>query len=162
MTDDATTTHASYGEGKPALRLAMDEQSWSGEPQPVISLDREVTTIGSGPDADVQLPDLAPIHAEIRHDERDEYVLVLREDGEAPAATGDDPTARPGPQVLRTGATFRIGPWALSFERAESADHGRPHGGRQGGEGSVQTTQPPRPDYRDAHARAARQKGEQE
>lgn len=153
MGDATTTTHAGYGEGRPRLRLAVDAQGWSGEPQPVFELDREVTRIGSAPDADIRLADLAPQHAEIRHDERDEYVLVLVGPGEAPTSPGGDATGRPRPQVLRTGETFRVGPWALSFERAEWADHGRPFGGRQGGEGSAQPTQPPRPDYTAEHER---------
>ncbi len=161
MADDVTTTHAGYGEGRPELRLAMNDQDWTGEPQPVFRLDHEVTSIGSAPDADIRLPDLAPHHAQVIHDERDEYVLVLLAPGEAPASPEADPTARPAPQVLRTGATFRVGPWALSFERAEEADHGRPYGGRQGGEGSVQFTQPPRPDYRKEHEEAARREGEE-
>ena len=102
---------------------------------------------------------LAPLHAQVEHDERDDYVLVLLAEGEAPASPDEDPTARPAPQVLHTGATFRVGPWALSFEREESADHGRPFGGRQGGEGSVQQSQPPRPDYTAEHQEAARREG---
>jgi hypothetical protein len=133
--------------------LAADDRDWSGEPLPVFTLDREVTSIGSGPDADVRLPDLASVHAQVRHDERDDYVLVLLAPGEAPTSPDGDPEGTPHPQVLRTGATFRIGPWALTFERAEHADHGRPHGGRQGGEGSVQRLQAPRPDYRAEHRR---------
>ncbi len=129
-----TTTHAGYGEGQPRLRLAVDRQGWSGRPQQVFPLDREATTIGSAPDADISLPGLAVRHAQVRHDERDEYVLVLLGPGEAPAGPEEDPTATPVPQVLRTGATFRVGDWALSFERAEEADHGRPYGGREGGE----------------------------
>ena len=35
----------------------------------------EVTTIGSDPAADVRLPGLQPQHAEVRRDERDEYVV---------------------------------------------------------------------------------------
>jgi hypothetical protein len=52
-------------------------------------------------------------------------------------------------QVLRTGAQFVLGPWRFVFMRAEFADHGRPYGGREGGEGEVQPDQPPRPDYRE-------------
>lgn len=154
-----STTHAGYGEGHPCLRLAMEDRDWTGEgePQPVFDLDREVTTIGSSPDADIRLEGLAPVHARIEHDARDEYVLVFVAPGEAPAAaTDEDPTAPPAPTVLRTGATFRIGPWALSFDRAEWADHGRPYGGHQGGEGSVEPAQPPRPDYTAAHDEALR------
>ena len=157
MPDDVTTTHAGYGEGHPSLRLAMDDRDWRGDPQPVFDLVREITTIGSGPDDDVRLDGLAPHHARVEHDERDDYVLVLLAPGEAPASPDDDPAARPAPQVLHTGATFRVGPWALTFERAESADHGRPFGGREGGEGSVQRAQPPRPDYTAAHDEAARE-----
>ncbi|HEY0117946.1 MAG TPA: FHA domain-containing protein [Cellulomonas sp.] len=157
MTDDVPTTHAGYGEGDPRLVLAMDDQAWAGEPQPVFPLDHEVTTIGSAPDADISLAGLAPRHARVTHDERDEYVLELLAPGEAPgAAADDDPTAPPEPQILRTGSTFRMGPWALSFERAERADHGRPHGGREGGEGSVQRFQSPQPDYTADHDEAAR------
>ena len=155
MNEAITTTHAGYGEGHPVLVLAMDSQGWSGEPQPVYPL-REVTTIGSSPGADIRLDGLQPVHAEVRHDDRDEYVLVLLSSGEAPAATDDDPTSVPGPQVLRTGATFHVGRWALTFQRAEAADHGRPFGGREGGEGELQSLQPPRPDYRGEHDEARR------
>jgi hypothetical protein len=154
-----TTTHAGYGEGHPCLRVAMEDRDWSGEPQPVFDLDHEITTIGSGPDADIRLEGLAPLHAQVEHDDRDDYVLVLLAEGEAPASPDEDPTARPAPQVLHTGTTFRVGPWALSFEREGSADHGRPFGGRQGGEGSVQQSQPPRPDYTAEHQEAARREG---
>jgi hypothetical protein len=147
-TNDVTTTHAGYGEGHPVLLLAMGEHGWSGEPQPVFPLDRERTTIGSAPDADVRLDGLEPVHAQVLHDADDDYVLVLLAPGQAPVATDDDPAGRPGPQALHTGSTFRIGPWALTFQRAESADHGRPFGGREGGEGERQPFQPPRPDYR--------------
>ncbi len=162
MPEDVTTTHAGYGDGHPCLRLAMEGRDWSGEPQPVFDLDREVTTIGSAPECDIRLDGLAPVHARVEHDERDDYLLVLLAPGEAPTLATDDPTDRPGRQVLHTGATFRVGEWALSFERAEDADHGRPFGGRQGGEGSVQNAQPPRPDYRQAHDEAARQETERE
>ena len=50
-------------------------------------------------------------------------------------------------EILRTGARFTLGKWELVFVRAEFADHGRPYGGRQGGEGTKQKPQPARPDY---------------
>ena len=46
-----------------------------------------------------------------------------------------------------TGAQFTIGDWMLVFSRDEYADHGRPYGGRNGGEGTHQERQPERPDY---------------
>lgn len=159
MNSDVTTTHGGYGEGHPVLVLAVGEHGWSGERQPVFGLDHEVTTIGSAPDCDIRLAGLAPLHARIVHDERDDYVLALLAPGEAPAATDDDPAATPGPQPLHAGATFRLGRWALTFLRAESADHGRPFGGRAGGEGEGQPYQGPRPDYRREHDEAARREG---
>ncbi|MDQ3113107.1 MAG: FHA domain-containing protein, partial [Actinomycetota bacterium] len=35
----------------------------------------DVTTIGGGADCDIQLSGLEPLHAEIRHDDADEFVL---------------------------------------------------------------------------------------
>lgn len=160
MTRDDTTTHAGYGEGNPVLVLAMGEHDWSGQPQPVFPLRRQRTTIGSAPDADVRLDGLAPVHAEVRHDDRDDYVLTLLAPGLAPMSTGDTPTDLPAPQVLHTGATVRLGSWALTFQRAEAADHGRPAGGRSGGEGERGAGQPPRPDYRADHEDAARREGD--
>jgi len=40
-----------------------------------------------------------------------------------------------------------VGDWTLTFMRDEYADHGRPFGGREGGEGAVQPAQGARPDY---------------
>ncbi len=49
------------------------------------------------------------------------------------------------PQVLRTGARVDVGAHSLAFFREEYADHGRPYGGREGGEIGHQRSQPPRP-----------------
>ena len=159
MSSDVTTTHGGYGDGHPVLVLAVGEHGWSGERQPVFALDHEVTTIGSAPGSDIRLTGLAPLHARIVHDERDDYVLALLAPGEAPAATDDDPAGTPGPQPLRAGSTFRIGGCALTFLRAESADHGRPSGGRAGGEGEGHPSQGRRPDYRREHDEAVRREG---
>jgi hypothetical protein len=40
-----------------------------------------------------------------------------------------------------------MGPWTFVYARDEYADHGRPYGGREGGEGTHQPRQPERPDY---------------
>jgi len=40
-----------------------------------------------------------------------------------------------------------MGEWRFTFARDEYADHGRPFGGREGGELADQPVQPPRPDY---------------
>jgi hypothetical protein len=47
--------------------------------------------------------------------------------------------------MSRTGARIDIGPHSLAFLREEYADHGRPHGGREGGEIGPQRSHRPRP-----------------
>ena len=143
----ATSTHAGYGEGNPRLVLSHGGWAYEGEAQTFFPLDAELTTIGSGPDADIPLDGLAAVHAEIHHDDRDDYVLVLHGEGGAPTVSSGSSVDRPGPQALHSGASFRVGDWTLTFMRDEFADHGRPFGGREGGEGEVQPAQPPRPDY---------------
>lgn len=154
------TTHASYGAGNPRLALGNDGWVWEGESPREFPITREVTTIGSAPDADLQLAGIAAVHAEIRHDERDEYVLHLRAPGTAPAMAGGHNVDKPGDQQLHAGSTFTVGDWTLTFERDEYADHGRPFGGRDGGELSDQVAQPRRPDYRPAHEAARAEEGE--
>jgi len=136
-----TTTHATWGSGHPHLILSK------GGTHHIFNLDADVVRIGSAPDCELQLPEIQPLHAEIRHDEYDEYVLILH--GGATTSTAPVPLPSVGAEgeVLRTGARFTLGPWAFVFAREEAADHGRPYGGRQGGEGAHQRRQPPRPDY---------------
>ncbi|MFY9679907.1 MAG: FHA domain-containing protein, partial [Glutamicibacter protophormiae] len=43
--------------------------------------------------------------------------------------------------VLRSGARIELGGWRLVFYREEYADHGRPYGGRNGGELAYQRPQ---------------------
>jgi pSer/pThr/pTyr-binding forkhead associated (FHA) protein len=106
----------------------------------VFRLRRGVTTIGSDPGSDIRLPGLAARHAEIRHDDRDEFVLVRLSRPGATRVNG----APVDEALLRTGTGVQVGDWALSFFREEYADHGRPYGGRIGGELGHQRTQPPR------------------
>ena len=54
-------------------------------------------------------------------------------------------TVRVKEKALRTGNLLELGNVRFSFFREEFADHGRPFGGRQGGEFSHQREQPPRP-----------------
>ncbi|MGM7666073.1 hypothetical protein [Microbacterium sp. A93] len=99
------------------------------------------------------LTDADPVHATITHDDQDEYVLALRGEGEMNSNPDTDNLGGKS-EILRTGARFTVGPWTLVFSREEFADHGRPYGGREGGELSDQPSQPERPDY-SAEARAA-------
>jgi hypothetical protein len=139
---EISTTHAGWGEGRPRLIIV------GGGDRTEVALQHDVTRIGSGPDADIRLDGIGTVAGEVVHDEMDEYVLVPHE----PAQT----SARPEPMgtvtgqdgvVLRTGARFALGSWSFVYMRDEFADHGRPYGGREGGEGEHQRSQPERPDY---------------
>jgi len=136
-----TTTHSEWGAGHPRLIV-------SGADHFEFPLDRDRTRIGSGDDADLLVAGTAPVHAEIRHDERDEYLLLQY--GDAETNTAPEPRdSLDGAEaiVLRSGAQFRMGEWRFTFARDEYADHGRPSGGREGGELADQPVQPARPDY---------------
>lgn len=134
-----TTTHTPHGSG--SARLVLKKQDmWQGERQPVYWLSRSLTTIGSDKGCDVVLPGLAGLHAVVLHDGDDEYVLESR----GPETRVHGAVVETS-QILRTGARIDVGPHCLSFFREEYADHGRPFGGREGGEFGHQRSQPPRP-----------------
>lgn len=143
---EVSTTHARNGGGNPRLIMAPRKDPFPGDVQPVFPLLREVTTIGSAEGCDVRLPGLAPRHARIWRDERDEFVLVR-------LTTAGGTTVNGAPvdsAILRTASRVEMGReetgwWTMSFYREEYADHGRPHGGRQGGEIGRQRPQAPRP-----------------
>ena len=147
---EPTTTHAGWGAGRPHLRITGDDDK-----RTVFHLTADEVTIGSGAGCTLLLPGAAPLHATIVHDDRDEYVLTMHGAGDMNANREEDGDART--EVLRTGAHFTIGQWLLVFGREEHADHGRPFGGREGGELSDQDAQPERPDYRGERDRPRRQ-----
>ena len=138
-----TTTHYLRGSGRPRLIFVVGSTVWDGKPAREFELLDTTTTIGSSMEADLNLEGLDPIHAEIRHDENDDYVLFVRA-----AMTGNVPVLLPQRQsgadgrILRTGARIELGPWKMAFFREEFADHGRPYGGRVGGELARQRRQP--------------------
>jgi hypothetical protein len=143
MSDEGvTTTHADFGAGNPKLVFVVGSDNWDGEAAREFAIDTELVRIGSAPEMDLQLDGLDPAHAEIRHGDDDEYVLFLFGDGELSSEHESGGTE--GGHVLRTGSRVDLGNWAMSFSRDEFADHGRPYGGRQGGEGAHQRRQPPR------------------
>jgi hypothetical protein len=133
-----TTTHDPARGGGPRLVLVAGQDVWAGQRQAVYWLADTVTTIGSGQDCDVCLPQLPEVQAEVHHDEADELVIVAR----SPGVRVNGAQVRR--QVLRTGARVEVGPWQLAYYREEYADHGRPYGGRIGGELGHQRPQPPR------------------
>jgi hypothetical protein len=134
-----TTTHDQDGSGAPRLVLEKQDQ-WVGEGQDVFPLGQDDVTIGSADDCDVVLPDLAPHHATVVHTSEDEYLIASL--GPETRVHGAVVT---NSAVLRTGARIEVGPYALAYTREEYADHGRPYGGREGGEIDHQRPQPPRP-----------------
>ena len=156
-----TTTHYSFGAGRPRLFFIVGSETWNGQMPREVELLPGITTIGSSPSADLQLPGLEPFHAQIHHESDDEYVLYSL--GEVRGGSLPLPDAYAGGRVLRTGARMEMGQWRIGFFREEYADHGRPHGGRRGGEMGRQKPQPgrhsagqasPPPPVRDTAVRA--------
>lgn len=124
-----STTHYSSGSGRPRLVFIIGSKNWDGTPAREFNLLPTTTTIGAAADADLQLAGVGEFAAVIRHTVRDEYLLEV--EGLAPV-------------TLRTGSRIEVGPWRMAFFREEFADHGRPWGGRIGGELSRQRPQPNR------------------
>lgn len=140
--DEPTTTHAGWGEGNPRLLVSRDDERM------LFPLSADEVRIGSAAGNELALADIDAVHATITHDERDEYILTLHGEGEMnanPEAAETYDGERT--EILRTGARFTAGPWRFVFSRDEFADHGRPYGGREGGEFDDQPPQPARPDY---------------
>jgi len=140
MRPPVTTTHDPRGGGNPRLVMALAAHPFPGDRQEVYRLRGDVTTIGSDAACDIRLAGLDAFEAEVRHDAADEYVVVrlgrpgnIRVNG-APVHTA----------LLRTASRLNVGEWTMSFCREEYADHGRPYGGRAGGEIGHQRRQPAR------------------
>ena len=132
-----STTHDPARGGSPSL-VVQSTPSWIGVSRGPLLLSGEVTVIGSDPACDIVLPGLRPQHAEIHHDEDDEFMLL----SSAPDVRVNGQYG--GRLLLRTGSRVQLGEMILAFTRAEFADHGRPYGGRLGGELGRQRPQPPR------------------
>ncbi len=140
-----TTTHYTPGSGRPRLIFVVGSENWNGQMPREFNLLPGTTTIGSSPEADLQLPGLKPLHAEIRHDDHDEYRLFAIGDVAGSTRPAEEASRAASGQILRTGSRLEMGPWRMGYFREEFADHGRPFGGRVGGEFAYQKTQPPRP-----------------
>lgn len=135
-----TTTHDPEGGGRPRLIFSLGPHPRVGAEPRVYDLPAGVTRIGSAPAADLRLERLDEQHAEIRRNDADEYVFVDLSRDRSSRLNG----APVGEQVLRTGTRVELGGWTMSYYREEYADHGRPYGGRIGGELGHQRTQPDR------------------
>lgn len=140
-----TTTHDPESGGRPRLFFAGSDNPLPGEETYVFYLRAGgVTTIGSAAESHLLLDGIEHHQAEIRRNELDEYVLVAT--GSAPCRVNGRLVGRvngqPGhSQYLRTGSRIDIGSWSMIYFRLEHADHGRPYGGRIGGEAGHQRPQ---------------------
>jgi len=124
-------TTTDQGGGRPRLIFVLGGSAPKGAVPREFTLREGTTTrIGSGENTDLRLDGLAERHAEIRCEDGDEYVLV---DLGAPGGSRVDgqPVERAS---LHTGDRIELGGWTMSYLRDEHADHGRPFGGREGGE----------------------------
>ena len=135
-----TTTHDPDGGGYPRLVLAGGPGHVSDGVHRVVPLgDRAV--VGSDPGCDIVLAGLAPHQAELIRTEDDELVLFPMRPGAEVRVHGAVVLRE---ALLRTGTRVELGPWTLVYAREEYADHGRPYGGRLGGELGRQRPQPRR------------------
>ena len=136
-----TTTHDPAHGGYPRLVLASGPGRASDDLRRVVFPLGDRATVGSDPGCDIVLPGLAPQQAELVRTDDDE--LVLR-----PVRPGADVRVHGAvvlhQALLRTGTRIDLGGWTLVYAREEYADHGRPYGGRIGGELGRQQPQPPR------------------
>lgn len=136
-----STTHGQGGGGRPRL-VFLESTSTYGQPgmadEYLLPAERPFS-VGSSQDCDVTLLGLAPVHAEIARDESDEFVVLDHSGGRT---TLDGAPAHG--LSMHTGDRLDIGGFQFAFQRDEAYDHGRPYGGREGGEGSDQELQPPR------------------
>ena len=135
-----TTTHDPDRGGYPRLVLAPGAHPHPDDRRPVYLLgDRMV--IGSHPACDIVLEGLQARHAEVVRTEGDEFVIRPLPPGHEVRVHGAVVLRE---ALLRTGTRVDVGPWTLTYSREEDADHGRPYGGRIGGELGRQRPQPPR------------------
>ncbi len=129
-----TTTHDPLGGGAPRLVLIRGGRIAHTEDEPedacALPLRPGISTIGSDHTCDLRLPGLVACQVHIVRSDADRYLLLNVSQSLRTLVHG-----RPVREIeLHTGARIELGHHTLAFQRAEYADHGREHGGRQGGE----------------------------
>ena len=135
-------THDPYGGGHPRLYLSDTRVPAMARKVMYFSLLPGQTVLGSADDADLHLEGVDALQAVVERTDDDEYELVARGTTMHTFVNGQELDR----QRLRTGSRVEIGPWRLTYVRDEHADHGRPYGGRIGGELGRQRAQDP-PNY---------------
>jgi len=141
-----TTTHDPEGGGRPRLVMAMGEHAQRADARRVFPLRPSGVTIGSSEHSDLRLDGIDSLQARVRRDPNDEYLLVVVSD-QTPCAFNGGRLQAGDERVLRTGSRVQLGGWTMTYTREEYADHGRPYGGRAGGEFAQQRNQDP-PKYK--------------
>lgn len=137
----STTTHDRARAGAPRL-VHTPDVVLPGTERTVYWLGDDVL-IGSADDCDVVLPGLRPHHCRVLHDEDDEFVaLALTGEVRVHGRRVERGLLRTGTRLELVGETGEA--HCLVFAREEYADHGRPYGGRIGGEAGRQRPQPDR------------------
>jgi hypothetical protein len=134
--NSATDDEVPVRGGHPRLVIAAGGHASVGSPESVgiqraFTLDGDVVTIGSADTQDVQLAGLEREHGVIRREaDADEWIYsdvhpstASRVDGVLTDSAG-----------LHHGDRLELGAVTLVFQRDEEADHGRPEGGREGGD----------------------------
>jgi hypothetical protein len=123
--------------GHPRLVVATDGHVMAGSSEAAgvqreFVLDKDLVTIGSSDDQDVQVPGLEPAHGEIRRDATDnDYIYSQVSDSGFSRVDG----SRVRSSRLHHGDRLELGAVTLVFQRDEFADHGRlSQGGREGGQ----------------------------
>lgn len=141
-TRPVTTTHDPRGGGMPRVVFALSPWPRAGDVERVEYLTRRRTTFGSAQECDVRIEGLEPIHAAIDRTDDDEYRLTHLASAGTSAVAGVPAQG----SLLRSGSGITLGATRLTYYRDEYADHGRPYGGRLGGEiGHQRPQRTPRP-----------------
>jgi hypothetical protein len=140
--DVTTTTRDSKQGGEPRL-IACFAGDGAVEikdldRQQVFLLPPGLTRLGTANDTDVRLEGTDEAVGEVLHDEFDENVYIQRSRHVAAHVNGEAVSRHP----LRTAERLELGRWTRMYFREEHADHGRPYGGRQGGEGAAVAAAP--------------------
>lgn len=125
-----TTTHDPYGGGHPRLYLSDTRSPANARKVLVFPLAPGINVIGNGEGVHLDLDGIDSLQAVVERTADDEYVLMGRGTTVHTYVNGQELPR----QRLRTGSRIEMGPWRLTYVRDESSDHGRPYGGRIGGE----------------------------
>ncbi len=133
-----TTTHDPRGGGSPRLVFALTPWPRAGDVPRVEYLLQQLTTIGSAEECDIRIAGLEPLHAVVERTDHDEYLLTHAASNGTSTVAG----VRAQGSLLRTGAGIQLDGTRMTYFREEYADHGRPYGGRLGGEIGHQRPQP--------------------